>query len=218
MVSCDLFRLDQGKVEAPGLTLKVAQLAVAAFGLELFDAFLHIRLAAREHGVDETGELVRGGLDGTGRIQAAQARAVAGADEAVVVACGAGGQAQGLPGPVEALRRAALQCLAAADAGGGRQRQPRTEVLGAGKARQVGTDFRGDRQRGFHPDGGDGGQVHAQHRLQCQAQAPLAGSVGCNTCLVALWRSLASSFRPRAPGADQQGNGYFHARLQLELR
>ena len=82
MVSCSLFRLDQGKIEAPGLALKVAQLAVAAFGLELLNALFHIRLAPRKHGVDETGELVRGGLDGAGRIQPAQARAVAGADEA----------------------------------------------------------------------------------------------------------------------------------------
>lgn len=62
MVSCGLFRVDQSKIEASGLTLKVAH--------------------------------------------------------------GAGGQAQGLAGAVDPLRRAVLQRLAAADAVAGRQRQP----------------------------------------------------------------------------------------------
>ena len=75
MVSCSLFRLDQGKIEASGLALKAAQLAVAAFGFELLDALFHIRLAPRKHGVDETGELVRDGLDGAGCIQPRRRRA-----------------------------------------------------------------------------------------------------------------------------------------------
>ena len=47
----------QGEVEVSCLTLEMAQLAVAAFTLEVLDASLDIVLAAGEHGVDEAGRV-----------------------------------------------------------------------------------------------------------------------------------------------------------------
>ncbi len=51
--------LHQAEIEASGLTLEMAQLAVSAFALELLGAFLDILFPAREHGVDQTGQLMR---------------------------------------------------------------------------------------------------------------------------------------------------------------
>ena len=65
------------------LALEMAQFAVTAFGLEVFDAFLDILLAPSEQGLDEPGDLVRGCLDRAGRVEPSQARTVTGADEAL---------------------------------------------------------------------------------------------------------------------------------------
>ena len=52
----------QREVEVACLALEMAQFAVTAFGLEVFDAFLDILLAPSEQGLDEPGDLVRGCL------------------------------------------------------------------------------------------------------------------------------------------------------------
>ena len=59
----------KAKLKVPSLALEMAELALAAFGLELRHALVHILFAAREHGVDQAGELVRGRLDRAGRVE-----------------------------------------------------------------------------------------------------------------------------------------------------
>ena len=60
-------------------------------------------------------------------------------------------------------RRRAAQALVAADARSRRQAQPRAEVGRCGKARQVGTDLRGDGQGRLHAHRRNRGQVGPQH-------------------------------------------------------
>ena len=55
------------------LALEMAELALAALALELRHAFVHIFLAAGEHGVDQARELVRGRLDRACRVEPSQA-------------------------------------------------------------------------------------------------------------------------------------------------
>ena len=69
------------QVEAACLTLEMAQLPVTAFSLEVLDAFLDACLAPREHGVDQTSQLVGRRLNRTRRNQPSPARPVTGGDD-----------------------------------------------------------------------------------------------------------------------------------------
>ena len=99
----------QGRVEVPRLTLEMADLALTAFGLEVFDASLDIVFPAGEHGVDETSELARGGLLTARAESSRRSRARWHTPLKVRSWRGVGsGHAQRLPGAIGTLRRSPL--------------------------------------------------------------------------------------------------------------
>ena len=129
----------------------MTKLTLAPFGLESSHAFLDILLSAREHRVYQSRELMRGRLHRPSRIEPSKTSAMAGADEAAIVARGARGHTQRLSYRVDALHRRPLQHLSPADTRPRRQVQPRTKMLARRKTRQVSTKLRKDRQRRLSP-------------------------------------------------------------------
>lgn len=133
------------------LALKMTQLALAAFTFEVRDSSLDVVFATGDHGVDEAGDLVGGGFNGTRAVEASQTYAVARADEAAAATCGARGQAQRLSRAIEPSRRLPAQRSTSADTGHWRQGEPRAEVLAGGEARQGHSRIAVSRQSQFCP-------------------------------------------------------------------